>query len=650
MADHSKPTITGTTYANYTAEWHSRVTDAMNLDPSTTTSTNIPTNTRAWDDTSKKWRKWTGSTWVDLIVDIVVTGFMKAQTGLYAGVNLANQLAVTGSATGFGTRVEAQGTDTDVSIIYKTKNNGQHGFWTNGAPQMVVGGPTSAVNYLSVYGSAAANDLSVFAAGSDTNISISNTAKGTGIHKFYAGGSLQFTVTGNASSPSWLNVGGTVSGARVYLEAKGSPAVVDLNLVTKGGGAILGNGSVQLSNGTADTPEFMAYDNLNGSYGYMDMSGELLRWVTSYRSGVSVVRWGIDAQTGAWSLAGNKGTSGQVLTSQGPSAAPVWSSVPLSQVKNKITNGNFAVHYLTDASPIVVTSGQTSTYELNRWAVTSSGGTLNVDRVKYGTSGSYGATSWALVMNMTSGGASCGVTLRQRIRAEDVADLVGKTLTLQAKIFKTSSSGGCTWELRCPATTENDFTSTNFLATGNFTVSGAEALYNAQISISDNVRKGLELTITIGFPAFTVGVDTIVISEIQLAVASAASPFESRHVALEHLLCEQYAPVWGCPATSSGIIGSGFYNSATTGLMFLPHRVRTCKIPSGLKVVNPAQLLLYEGSTSVTTSGGAVTFFSGGVDGITVNLSGLTGRTIARPFFASNTTNTMIMIGLGCEP
>lgn len=650
MADHNKPSLTGTTYTNYTSEFHARATDAMTLDPSTTTSTNIPTGTRAWDDTAKKWRKWTGATWVDLIIDIVVTGFVKAQTGLYAGVNLANQVFISGSAATFATRLEAQGTDTDVSIVYKTKGNGQHGFWTNGTPQMVVGGPASAVNYLAVYGSATGNDLSVFAAGSDTNIGMTTTAKGTGIHKWYAAGSLQFSVTGDTASPSWLDVGATASGARVRLEAKSSLSDVDIILTPKGAGATISAGSIQLSNGTANTPEFMAYDNLNGSYGYMDMSGELLRWVTSYRGGVGTVRWGIEAQTGAWSLAGNKGTTGQVLTSQGTSAAPVWAPVALSQVKNKITNGNFIIHYMLNTNTVTATAATPATYNLNRWSAYAVGGLLHFDRVRYGSSPVYAGTSYALSIWTPSGSGCTGGRLNQRVMADEVADLAGKTVTLQAKIYKTNS-GAVTWTLYTP-NTEDVYSSKTVLATGTFTVSGADAVYSAQIAIpggaSPAIHKGLEVEFSFGTPPIAGDGDFFTITEIQLAVGSSASEFEFRPYAVEHLLCERYAPVWGSPI-NSGILGAGFYDAATTGIMFLPHRVRPGRTPSGARVVNPTQLDIYEGSSFFSTSGGSVTYALGGLDGILVRLSGLTGRTVAKAFFAQCFTGGMLIIGTGCE-
>ena len=63
-ANWSNPTLTST-YTNFVAEVKNRDEDlALQFDG--TTSTNIPTNAIRWDSAANRWKKWNGSSWVEL--------------------------------------------------------------------------------------------------------------------------------------------------------------------------------------------------------------------------------------------------------------------------------------------------------------------------------------------------------------------------------------------------------------------------------------------------------------------------------------------------------------------------------------------------------------------------------------------------------
>lgn len=97
-----------------------------------------------------------------------------------------NYMQVTGAATGGSPVLSAQGSDANVNLVYDSKGTALHIFRTNGGAQnqFVVSHSASAVNYLNATGAATGVGVSISAQGSDTNIDIALTPKGTGVLSF----------------------------------------------------------------------------------------------------------------------------------------------------------------------------------------------------------------------------------------------------------------------------------------------------------------------------------------------------------------------------------------------------------------------------------------------------------------------------------
>jgi len=107
-----------------------------------------------------------------------------------------NYVQVTGSATGNGVTLSSQGSDSAVAMIYSVKGFQSHLFQTNsGTTQFTISTTTSAVNRLNVTGSTAGTAPILSAAGSDTDIDLALTPKGTGLVRFgtYVAGALLAT-------------------------------------------------------------------------------------------------------------------------------------------------------------------------------------------------------------------------------------------------------------------------------------------------------------------------------------------------------------------------------------------------------------------------------------------------------------------------
>jgi hypothetical protein len=96
-----------------------------------------------------------------------------------------NYVQVTGAATGGLPVISAQGSDTDVSLRYNSKGSGTH-LWYNGsgAAQFRVGAVASSANYLRANAAVASASPALVSEGSDTNIDLTLTPKGTGNVRF----------------------------------------------------------------------------------------------------------------------------------------------------------------------------------------------------------------------------------------------------------------------------------------------------------------------------------------------------------------------------------------------------------------------------------------------------------------------------------
>lgn len=119
-------------------------------------------------------------------VSITVGGVQTLQLQTYAvGVNY---IGMQPGATGVFPSIQALGSDTNVGLTFTTKGTGQFYFNGDGATQFLIATTPSAVNYIQAIGNTATNPPYFAAAGSDTNIAISLFPKGNGSVAINGGG------------------------------------------------------------------------------------------------------------------------------------------------------------------------------------------------------------------------------------------------------------------------------------------------------------------------------------------------------------------------------------------------------------------------------------------------------------------------------
>jgi hypothetical protein len=98
--------------------------------------------------------------------------------------NSVNYWQVTGAATSGGIIFGAQGTDTNIYTFFDTKGTEAHGFRTGGGQQVRIASTASAVNYVQLTGAATTGAPNISTGGSDANINLKLTPKGTGTVQF----------------------------------------------------------------------------------------------------------------------------------------------------------------------------------------------------------------------------------------------------------------------------------------------------------------------------------------------------------------------------------------------------------------------------------------------------------------------------------
>jgi len=158
--------------------------------------------------------------------------------------NLTDYVELSGGASGVtnGVYVRAGGSTTNNSLYIQSKGTGSISFftnWTTGAAEQLRASHTaSAVNYVQVTGAATTGTPVVQAQGSDTNVSLAIRAKGGGNLFFQPNSLNQFAVTQTASAVNYLQATGSAAGSAPAFSVAGTDTNIDLALTPKGTGLV----------------------------------------------------------------------------------------------------------------------------------------------------------------------------------------------------------------------------------------------------------------------------------------------------------------------------------------------------------------------------------------------------------------------------
>jgi hypothetical protein len=168
------------------------------------------------------------------------SGGSAQQFGINHTASAVNRIIATGAATGSAPNFSATGADTNIGIRFISKGTGAFSFLTNTSAQQVsIEHVASAVNYLTLNGSATGGSCKLGVSGADTNIALQVASKGTSSIAFLTGaGTTQFSVGHTASAVNYIIIAGGVAGGPPTLQATGSDTNVDIYFVPKGSGVV----------------------------------------------------------------------------------------------------------------------------------------------------------------------------------------------------------------------------------------------------------------------------------------------------------------------------------------------------------------------------------------------------------------------------
>jgi phosphotransferase system HPr-like phosphotransfer protein len=164
--------------------------------------------------------------------------FGAQQAAITHTASAVNYLNLTGAATGAAPTISAQGSDANINLGFLTKGTGGHTFSTGGGQQFAVGNIASSVNYLQAQGAPTGSSVGISVQGTDSNISIGYFGKGTGFHFFYTNGIAQASISPTASAVNRVNFTGAATGGAPEVSAQGSDANINLKLTPKGTGTL----------------------------------------------------------------------------------------------------------------------------------------------------------------------------------------------------------------------------------------------------------------------------------------------------------------------------------------------------------------------------------------------------------------------------
>jgi hypothetical protein len=209
--------------------------------------------------------------------------------------------------------------------------------------------------------------------------------------------------------------------------------------------------------------------------------------------------------------------------------------LPTFSLRNRIQNGCFRINQRNTVGNSV--AGNTLTYNCDRWIASSSAASTQ----SRFASTAYGGI-WAMNFSMPTAAAGSYISAVQRIEAQDIADLIGKTVTLSFWAAAAVTTGGFSGQIYIghPTSTADTFTAMTYPVATTFALDGTAARKTFTFTVPANCDKGMEVIIRAlkdGTAGTTLAMS---IGTVQLEEGSVATPFERRPVQLETALCQRH--------------------------------------------------------------------------------------------------------------
>jgi hypothetical protein len=169
------------------------------------------------------------------------TTTMNGQTDIGGTTTSVNFARIVGAATGAAPTISAQGSDANINLGLTAKGTGNINLSNGSGLQVQINDSVgTAVNYFSFGGSVTNSTPAMVMKGSDANVGAALTTKGTGGYVFWSGNfsRINAVIPSVASSVNFLQLAPAVTTGAPELSAQGSDANINLKLTPKGTGTL----------------------------------------------------------------------------------------------------------------------------------------------------------------------------------------------------------------------------------------------------------------------------------------------------------------------------------------------------------------------------------------------------------------------------
>lgn len=228
-----------------------------------------------------------------------------------------NYISILNNIAGQTPAVRAGGDDTNISLVLESKGTGSVSFSNQTNFLFAAYGGTGVVNRIATVAAATGITPTIQAEGGDTNIGLQLASKGTGNFGFVnSTGNILGLISGGASIVNYLNQAPSVTGVAVALQAAGSDTNIDLKLTPKGTGVIdLSSAEVTLKSQDPPTANRLTRNGvcrgwIHGASGGTSNADYNVSSVSKPGTGSYTVNWDTDFASANYAAVGVPETNG----------------------------------------------------------------------------------------------------------------------------------------------------------------------------------------------------------------------------------------------------------------------------------------------------------------------------------------------------
>ena len=366
------------------------------------------------------------------------------------------------------------------------------------------------------------------------------TSGGTGVTSSTGTGSNVLSNNGTLTSAVLVTpvLGGvTLPASGVLLSSVTAPASNPVTGTPSASTFFRGDGTWALAPGTGTVTSIQVS---GGSTGLTTSGGPVSTSGTITLSGtLAVANGGTGATTSTGSGAVVLSTSPAITGDMSVSGTMVMGS---SFLRNRLINGSMQIaQYGTSAS---LANGAVGYVCCDRWLVQNNlGSAASVSQ--YGSSYYGGVSSLSIYVSATVPTSSAAYMF-QRIESQNIADLVGQTVTLSFYAAATATGGTLSANITVsyPSALDN-WTSFTTPINLSFSITSSPTRFTKTFTLPSQCTNGAQISITASNTGSSASLFSMNIGAVQLEAGAVATPFEQQPIGQILALCQRYYEVLG---------------------------------------------------------------------------------------------------------